>query len=789
MARRVDTVLVLGVALSAGTLGCAAPAWGAAALAVGVLSLARRRPRLAALALVLAAAGALRTVTLVARFEAARAVIVEAGGWPARCTIEGVVATSPIRVGGHARLELAAGQSECDGDAAIPRGATVTVHLPEGPAADDDPRRGDRVRVVGTFAPPQRFIVDDLPDPRPAQARRGVLFSGGGELEVLSRARSLFALVDAERARVRVRIERTFSSEAAPMARAIVLGESDLTGDDDRAFRESGLAHLLAVSGAHLVVVVWGFVKALRAVLSRVERVAAGGFGAERVASIAGVALAWVYADFAGGSGSAVRAAWMTSAALLATALDRRPVAVRALGVSVLAGVLADPLAPFDVSFLLSVLATSGLLAWSSPWADAIRARCPRVLSPAAGPVAASTAATVACAPLLLRLGPSLPWIGILANVLAVPVGELIALPLCLAHGVLTPLPLAERGAAIAASGALVVVRAIARVASSPRLGALTLPPPTPGQLAALGAGAFVYWLEARRSVLAVTLALVVALEVLARRAGAPTGKLRVTFLDVGQGDAALVDLPDGSALLVDGGGLVGSPIDTGDRVVAPVLRARRRSRVARVMLSHPHPDHYLGLTKGLAAVRVGELWDTGQGEAEGAGGVYADLLASLRMRGARVLRPGELCGARDVGGATVEVLAPCPAHDAMRGANDNSFVVRVRYGERAILFVGDAEHDEEATLLRASAPSLRADVLKVGHHGSRTSSTAPFVAAVRPSLAVLSVGVRNRFGHPHPRTLATLSAAGVRALRTDRDGAVTVETDGRALRVTTAMR
>ena len=206
-------------------------------------------------------------------------------------------------------------------------------------------------------------------------------------------------------------------------------------------------------------------------------------------------------------------------------------------------------------------------------------------------------------------------------------------------------------------------------------------------------------------------------------------------------------------------------------------------------MLSHPHPDHYLGLTKGLAAVRVGELWDTGQGEAEGAGGAYADLLASLRMRGARVLRPGELCGARDVGGATVEVLAPCPAHDAMRGANDNSFVVRVRYGERAILFVGDAEHEEETTLLRASAPSLRADVLKVGHHGSRTSSTAPFVAAVRPSLAVLSVGVRNRFGHPHPRTLATLSAAGVRALRTDRDGAVTVETDGRALRVTTAMR
>jgi competence protein ComEC len=789
MARRIDTVLVLGVALSAGTLASAAPAWGAAALAVGLLCLARRRRALAAVALACAAFGAVRAGALVARFESARAGVVEAGGWPARCSIDGVVASSPIRVSGHARLEVVAKASECDGVASAPPGATVTVHLPEGAADDDEPRRGDRVRVVGTFAPPQRFIVDDLPDPRPAQARRGVLLSGGGELEVLSRARSISSLVDAERARVRVRIERTFSPEAAPMARAIVLGESDLTGDDDRAFRESGLAHLLAVSGAHLVVVVWGLVKALRAVLSRVERVAAGAFGAERAASAAGVLLAWVYADFAGGSGSAVRAAWMTSAALLATVLDRRPVAVRALGVSVLAGVLADPLAPFDVSFLLSVLATAGLLAWSSPWADAIRARCPRALSPVAGPVAASTAATVACAPLLLRLGPSLPWIGILANVLAVPVGELIALPLCLAHGVLTPLPLAERGAAVAASGALVVVRGIARVASSPRLGVLTLPPPTPGQLAVLGAGAFVHWLEARRRVLVAAVALVVALELLARRAGAPTGRLRVTFLDVGQGDAALVDLPDGSALLVDGGGLVGSPIDTGDRVIAPVLRARRRAEVARAMLSHPHPDHYLGLVKGLAAVRVGELWDTGQGEAEGTAGAYAELLTTLRGRGARVLGPGDVCGARDVGGAIVEVLAPCPAHDAMRGANDNSFVVRVRYGARAILFVGDAEHEAEATLLRTSAQSLRADVLKVGHHGSRTSTTAPFVAAVRPSVAVLSVGVRNRFGHPHPRTVATLASAGVRALRTDRDGAITVETDGRSLSVRAAMR
>jgi competence protein ComEC len=131
-----------------------------------------------------------------------------------------------------------------------------------------------------------------------------------------------------------------------------------------------------------------------------------------------------------------------------------------------------------------------------------------------------------------------------------------------------------------------------------------------------------------------------------------------------------------------------------------------------------------------------------------------------------------------------VEVLAPCPSFDPDRGANDNSLVVRVSYGERAVLFVGDTEHEEEATLLAGDGARLHADVLKVGHHGSRTSTTPAFLAAVHPGEAVVSAGCRNRFGHPSPVTLATLAQAGVRVWRTDRDGAVTVTTDGHGLDV-----
>ncbi|MBX3189159.1 MAG: DNA internalization-related competence protein ComEC/Rec2 [Labilithrix sp.] len=774
--QNVDLVLLVGCALCSGALAGVAPIAAGVATAIVLVVIARRGRRAVALLGALAfLLGSFRGAATIASHERARARVVSREPWPARVVVTGVVSRSPVLAGDAYRFDVSSDD-----------GTVVTLHAPREAGAI---ARGDRVEAIAQVAPLHQFWNEGTGDPRPAQARRGVVLSGGADDVVIrARGRGVAAIVDRLRDRLRRRIVATFPAESAAMARALVLGEDDLTASDQRAFRRSGLAHLLAVSGMHLVIVVAGTVAALRAILVRVTFLATR-VDVFRVAAGLGLPFAWLYADLAGGSGSAIRAAWMTSAALLARVLARRPDTWRAFGLSICGAALVDPLAAFDMSFALSACATFGMIAFARPIAVRLEGAAPS-RNPLVRAIASSAAASIACAPLLACMTADLPLAGLFANLIAVPLGELAALPLCLAHALLEPLPAAERGCAWAASGALMLVRKIAHLFAAMPYGAAHVPTPTAWQLAAMAVGAFgLTCATAKRRIVWIGSAaiLVLALELEARARGAPTGVLRVTFLDVGQGDAALIDLPDGRAVLVDGGGLVGSPVDIGERVIAPVLRARRRSAIAAVVLSHPHPDHFGGLRTGLGRVRVGALWDTGQGENEGAGGAYADLLAEMRSRGVHVVRPDALCGRRlSAAGATLEVLAPCPSASIDHGPNDNSFVLRVAFGERAFLFVGDAERAEEAELLEKRRAALRADVLKVGHHGSRTSSTPPFLAAVSPSIAVISSGVRNRFGHPAPATLRNLGAARARILRTDREGSITITTDGRSLEVTT---
>ena len=790
---RVDGVLLAAAAAVAGGLCAVHPVPALFCTLLGLLVFGSDLSRRARwFTLLLFALGAARASQQIRRFEAARIEARDAIGAPSRCDLSVVVTTSPVWSDGSASFVGQVTRAEC-GTQLLPVPFVARLH-----GGPDGLGRHDRVHAIADLAPVQLFRNLGTADPTPSAARTGIVLTGGVlTLEVTERGFGLAALIDRARAHARRRIVLTFAPAASAMARALVLGESDLLPEDALAFQKSGLSHMLAVSGTHLVFAVVALVHGLTFLLVRIEALSAR-FVVARVANLVGVGLSLVYADFAGGGGSAWRAAFMLSVAFAARALGRKPLTVRTFGLSTVVFALLDPLCAFDLSFMLSVAATSGLIWLGRPLSSRCEQISWRPLRFIAMSFVTTLSATIPCAPLLALLASGVTVAGLVANVLAAPLGETVALPLCLSHLLLAPVPPLERGAALVASGALLLVKRIAKTSAAASFFGLTLPEPGCVQLTlivvcvlgsvALRGSAFVTLHASERRRLNVVWCVLSALlfcgvEAAARRAGRPLDVLRASALDVGQGDANLLDLPDGTALLIDGGGFVGSPVDPGKAVVLPVLRARRRTRVEIVVLSHPHPDHFTGLASALQELDVGELWDTGQGEAEGAGPVYAELLRSLRARGVPIRHPAELCGApRVFGGAVLRVLAPCPSFTPHRGANDNSIVISIAYGARRFLFTGDAEREEEAELLLTHAADLRADYLKVGHHGSRTSTSEAFLSLVSPALATLSCGVRNRFGHPHGQTVERLAAHDIRTLRLDRSGSVVVTTDGQSL-------
>ncbi len=275
-----------------------------------------------------------------------------------------------------------------------------------------------------------------------------------------------------------------------------------------------------------------------------------------------------------------------------------------------------------------------------------------------------------------------------------------------------------------------------------------------------------------------------------------PDGRLKIDFLDVGQGDAALVTFPNGQTMLVDGGGRMRFPNPNdeetqpfepdvrrlGESVVSEFLWERGYSEIGYILATHADTDHMQGLAD---VARNFSVTNAIIGQMPVEDPDYDELRAVLESRRIEtsIASAGDIW---NVGGVSIEVLFP-PAEDGVTGLsnNDSSIVLRITYGQRSFLLTGDIESTAEATLT-ASGVSLPADVIKVPHHGSRTSSTSQFVASVRPRIAVIPVGRRSPFGHPHPEVVDRWRATGADVRTTGEKGMVTISTDGSDLQIST---
>jgi competence protein ComEC len=683
---------------------------------------------------------------------------------------------------------------------------------------------GDRVRFAGALGAPLGFDdegafdrarwlrgrgIDAVAAARPPGVIPLAAAADGREAPrgLLARGWRAAAAVRDRAARVLLASSR---GDGGALLQALVLGRrGQVPPRVEEAFRRAGVSHVLSVSGLHLAAVallLYALVRRAWARLGLAHRVVP-----DRAAALVAAPAALAYTMITGAEVATVRSLICVLALLGAKLAGRRPDALTALALAALLVLLAEPLAAWDVSFQLSFTATWALAA------AAERQRQRRADTGGGGWLAgrtrfvrwigqtllASLVAFLATAPLTaLHFGVIQPA-GLVANVAVVPLAELVILPLGLAGAALGALwPAAGAPLVTLAgwtAGALSwLVAAIARAAP-----VVSLPPPSSFELLALGAAlvALATLVPWRRALLvAGSLAAVAAGSCVVGTCVAPAlrREVRVTFLDVGQGSAAVIEAPGGETWLIDAGGrLFGAPGpeasederlaatagDPGEQAVWRFLAARRVRRLDLVVVSHPHPDHFGGLEAVARHLPIAELWYGGE---DGGDRRFAILLASLRARGTRVLAvPAGSVHAR--GGARLEALAPAAA-DPLRSVNDGSLVVRLGVGGRAVLFPGDLEAAGEAELVASVLPDkLHADVIAVPHHGSRTSSSPALVAAVAPQLAVVSLGAGNRFGFPAAEVIERWRGAGARVLRTDRAGAITVELDGAGgLRVAT---
>ena len=677
-------------------------------------------------------------------------------------------------------------------------------------------RYGDEVTLRGDLARPQAAEDFDFPAYLANLGISGTLWARDAEIVSLNSGPSLSrwrGWVFNLRRELSENIEDALSFPQSALAQALLLGQrGQLPGGLVEDFRATGTAHLLAISGMQVAVVLAMSVAAASWWLGR----------RRQVYLLLPLAVIWLYALVSGMEPSVVRAAVMGSVYLAALALGRPQSVLPALAFSAALMVAAAPVVLYRLSFQLSFVAMAGValaMPYQTRIAAAIAGRVEpagewwrswlsRLLSMLAVALFLSLAATLATWPLVAFTFHQFPLTGVFVTVLALPaqpfilLGSLAAAAAGFVHpaigqffGWITWVPLSYMQELVSTAPSHVVsggwvgaplvwawyvaLGGIVLWAGGPaRLGNLAgrlwtlaqrLPP---GELGGVRPTSRNLW-AGSAALLLVSAAVLVWVQVL----NGPDGKLHVYFFDVGQGDSALVVTPSGRQVLVDGGPEIESAI----RALAGPMPAGDRS-LDLVLLTHLDADHSRGLLEVLdryrvAAVLVGvsdpdsalyPLWRAGM---DRNGLAETPVHAGYRV----ILEPG----------VALEVLNPPkkPIGGSAADQNNNGLVLRLSHDDVSFLLAADIEAPAENYLVR-DASLLESEVLKVAHHGSKTSTTAPFLRGVRPVVAVVSAGEGNRYGHPHKEVINRLEeAVGLEGLyRTDRDGTIEFISDGQGL-------
>ena len=656
---------------------------------------------------------------------------------------------------------------------------------------------GDEILFPARLRPFRNFNNPGRYDYESSMRVKGLSFgasvSDGRRIVRIGRGKLEFPLNVVERARRPLRqfFRERLSYENQALYRALILGEKqDIHSGLREPFIISGLGHVLAVSGLHIGLIACLFFFLSKRLLSFSYRLALK-TDVRRIAALLTCIPVVAYTCLAGFQVSSQRAMIMALAYLFSLMIGREKEIWSTMALAAILVLACNPHALFTLSFQLSFGAVIGIL-WLTPLVyekiavdrvieRARRLRMDRILTYFLGMIAVTVVTLVFLLPITSYYFHRISLVSIPANLTVVPLLGLWVIPLGLITALCLPVSSLAAGFFLQAGtwGLEWMRKLIVFWAHYPWSEIWVI---TPNLLEMSLFYGFLLSLFLMKFYRMARVALLVLSLMIAGDIGYWIFQtrfhrdLKITYLDVGQGNAALIQFPGRERMLIDGGGFSRDTFDVGKMVVAPFLLHSKIRRIDYLVMSHPQSDHMNGLRFIASHFHPRELWINGD---EVGTHSFVELMGIVEDGGIKKIYPRDLAGGREVGGVKIELLHPPPGRSSITkpegkiNLNDNSLVLKLQYQGLSCLFPGDIEGPGEEAVLARAGSRLRSDVLLAPHHGSKSSCTKAFLDAVQPRLCVISCGKENYFGFPHQEILQRLRRIGSDIMRVDEVGAI----------------
>jgi competence protein ComEC len=665
---------------------------------------------------------------------------------------------------------------------------------------------GDRLRFVCKLYPPRGFR-----NPGGFSYERHLAFERIYTIGFLSEKiwakvgegnkNPVLLLIEGWRNDIRDFIDKEIQPPSSGIIKALVLGErGDIPEGVAEQFTVTGIAHLLAISGDHLGIVALLSFSLLIWLLKRSEFLLLS-LQVKKWAAGLTIPCILLYTFIAGGGISVIRATMMVIIFFLSILFDRERNLLHTLGLAAFLILMVSPPSLFDVSFQLSFLAVLPIVYLVPRLLKGVKDQelasleVPswkrNVLRYMKISLLSSVVATLGTAPFVALHFNRISLIGLLTNLFAIPWVGFLIVPLSLVASVLSFFlpPLAAFLLGVDQILTFVLLKGVGFFASLP-LTSLFISTPTTFEiilfyLLLLAAAHFRRGRGVRYLFLGLLIVLVLDMGFWNMKDRFQKN-LTLTFIDVGQGDSILIEFPKGKRMLIDGGGLYDDRFDTGKNVIAPFLWNKKIRKIDTLVLTHPDPDHLKGLNFIASHFSIGQFWESGY---RASSEPYWQLEETLSKKKIERFSLNEATPPLTIHGVEISILNPPLRNDpyiAQKKSsffNNNSLVMKLRFKNINILLTGDIEKETEYRIIGKDL-RLKADLLKVPHHGSASSSTPPFLERVKPTYAILTVGERNIGRLPRPEVVNRYGQLGTKIFRTDRHGAITVTTDGEKVEI-----